>query len=149
MFSQTIADAICARLAEGEPLREICRSEGMPAWRTVYDWIGGNADFATRIAHARASGYDAIAEETLEIADDSRNDWMDKRAEEGDEKAGQFNGENVQRAKLRIETRLKLLAKWSPKKYGDKIELGGSVDVHSKIERITRRIVDGTGTGDA
>lgn len=149
MFDQAKADAICTRLAEGEPLREICRDADMPAWRTVYDWIEANSEFAARIARARTRGYDAIAEDVLEIADDSRNDWMDKRAEEGDEKAGQFNGEHVQRSKLRIDTRLKLLAKWDPKRYGDKVELGGSLDLNTKIERITRRIVDGTDPRDA
>jgi hypothetical protein len=28
--------------------------------------------------------------------------------------------------KLQIETRLKLLAKWSPKRYGDKLGIGGA-----------------------
>ena len=92
----------------------------MPAWRTVYDWIVAEPDFAARIAHARDLGYDAIAEDTLKIADDATNDYMERQ---GDAVAYHFNGEHVQRSKLRIETRLKLLAKWSPKKYGDKLDI--------------------------
>ena len=92
----------------------------MPAWRTVYDWIVAEPDFAARIAHARDLGYDAIAEDTLRIADDASNDYME-RLSEGEAAGYHFNGEHVQRSKLRIETRLKLLAKWSPKKYGDKV----------------------------
>ncbi|MNL64497.1 hypothetical protein D3C87_1887180 [compost metagenome] len=76
---------------------------------------------------ARQLGYDAIAEETLEIADDGRNDWMQK-VEEDEAPGWKLNGEHVQRSKLRIDTRLKLLAKWHPKKYGEKVtqELTGA-----------------------
>ena len=35
----------------------------------------------------------------------------------------------------------------APKKYGDKLELGGGLDINNKIERITRKIVDPSGTG--
>ena len=144
MFNQATADAICARLAEGEPLRQICRDAAMPAWRTVYDWIEAQPEFAARIACAREAGFDAIAEECLSIADDTSKDTMIVGSDDNSREAA--NTEWISRSKLRVETRLKLLAKWSPKRYGDKIELGGQLDVNSKIERITRRIVDGTGT---
>jgi len=65
-------------------------------------------------------GYDWMAEECLEIADDATNDWMEVYDEEGNV-SYKLNGEHVQRSKLRIETRLKLLAKFNPKKYSDKI----------------------------
>jgi hypothetical protein len=36
--------------------------------------------------------------------------------------------------KLQIETRLKLLAKWNPKKYGDRVQLAGDADSPLKVE---------------
>jgi hypothetical protein len=74
-------------------------------------------------------GFDAIAEEALEIADDGSNDWMERRRKDGSTEEV-VNSEHVQRSKLRIETRLKLLAKWSPKRYGDKQthSIGGDPD---------------------
>lgn len=41
----------------------------------------------------------------------------------------------IEHRKLRIETRLKLLAKWNPKKYGDKLDLnhGGEVAVKRSL----------------
>jgi hypothetical protein len=110
----------------------------MPAWRTVYDWMASNAGFAARIAHARALGYDAIAEECLEIADDTSCDTRVIGHDESEREAA--DTEWIGRSKLRIETRLKLLAKWDPKRYGDKVttEHTGSVG----IETITRRVVD-------
>ena len=38
-------------------------------------------------------------------------------------------GDMLGHRKLRIETRLKLLAKWSPKKYGEKMAVGGADDL--------------------
>ena len=120
-YTKATADEICNRIAEGEPLRPICRDKKI-AWRTVYHWLEDHKDFAERFAKARDIGYDAIAEEALEIADDGTNDWMERLDKDGEHAGYEFNKEHVQRSKLRIETRLKLLAKWNPKKYGDKLE---------------------------
>lgn len=122
-----VIERIISGLSEGTPLRELCRQDKMPNWRTVYDWISEDADLAARIAHAREVGYDAIAEDILDIADDGTNDWVERKRQDGSTDTV-LDGEHVQRSKLRIETRLKLLAKWSPKKYGDK----QTVDVGNK-----------------
>ena len=53
----------------------------------------------------------------LEIADNSTNDWMERRREDGTV-VTVLNGEHVQRSRLRIDTRKWLLAKLQPKKYG-------------------------------
>ena len=119
-YNPQTATTICEMLSEGIPLREICRKEGFPAWRTVYDWMKKDPELSTAIAYARDMGYDWMAEECLEIADDATNDWMEVYDEEGNV-SYKLNGEHVQRSKLRIETRLKLLAKFNPKKYSDKI----------------------------
>lgn len=94
----------------------------MPSWGTVYNWMEADAEFASLIARARERGEDSIAAECLEIADDSRNDYVDKLNANGEIVGKQLDSEHVQRSKLRIETRLKLLAKWNPKKYGEKIQ---------------------------
>jgi len=119
-----IADEICKRLASGEPLRAICRDEHMPHWTSVYDWITADEAFALRIAHARQLGHEAIAEQCLDIADDERHDWVTTQ------KGKITNEVAIGRAKLQVDTRLKLLAKWNPKKYGDsqRVELAGHLD---------------------
>jgi hypothetical protein len=125
-YDPLIAQQMCELLSEGIPLRQICReNEGFPAWRTVYDWMKRDPDLTAAIAHARDMGYDAMAEECLDIADNAGNDWMERLDAEGIPVGWQVNGENIQRSKLRIETRLKLLAKFNPKKYGDKIVHSG------------------------
>ena len=126
-YTKEIADSICEQLSIGVPLREICRQEGYPKWRTVYDWLAKDDEFSTRFAHARDVGHEALAQECLDIADNAENDWMLRENKDGSE-SWQLNGEHVQRSKLRIETRLKLLAKWNPKKYGDKVTHSGDAE---------------------
>ena len=116
-----IAEQIIEWISLGQTLRDFCRQEGMPSYRAVYRWMAKNEEFASRFAQARELGQDFIAEECLEIADDASNDWMEKIDKDGMAVGWQLNGDHVQRSKLRIETRLKLLAKWNPKKYGDRV----------------------------
>lgn len=99
----------------------------MPAWRTVYDWMDADANFAASIARARISGFDAIAAECLEIADTPLEGVETTTKPNGDieEKRGDMLGHR----KLQIETRLKLLAKWDPKRYGEKLAVGGADDL--------------------
>jgi terminase small subunit-like protein len=119
------ADAIIAWISEGKPLREFCRQEGSPAWRTVYDWLEANVDFAARFVRARDMGADAIAEEALEIANTPLEGV--RREMGGKDGPKEIYEDMLGHRKLQVETRLKLLAKWHPKKYGDKIDhtLGG------------------------
>lgn len=134
-YSQELCEEICERLSQGEPLRQICRSEHMPTWRSVYRWMDDHPDFRTSIAHARELGYDAIAEECFDIADDATNDWMERKDKQGND-VTEFNKEHVQRSKLRIWTRTQLLAKWNPKKYGDRqqIDLKAQVNINDMSE---------------
>ncbi|MBQ5963158.1 terminase [Massilia sp. ZL223] len=122
-YTQEIADEICERLAKGEPLAEICRFDNMPAVRTVSDWKASNAAFSADFARAREEGYDQIAADCLKIADETSNDTV--YGENGERP----NTEWISRSKLRIETRLKLLAKWDPKRYGEKLAIGGAADL--------------------
>lgn len=143
-YSQEIADKVCERISQGEPLRQICRDEGMPSYGAIYDWLEVNTDFASRFARARVIGFDVIAESALEIADDATNDWMERLDRDAQGIGWQLNGDHVQRSKLRIETRLKLLAKWDPKRYGDKIqtEHTGPNGGPMQVEEVRRTVVD-------
>lgn len=112
-YSEALEEEIFERLSMGEPLAEICRDETMPGLRTIYNWEQSIEGFLARIARLREVGYDMIAADTLRIADNSDDDY------EETENGPRFNAENVMRSKLRVETRLKLLAKWDRKRYGE------------------------------
>ena len=124
-YTPELAAEICERLSDGEPLRQICRDEHMPAWTAIYAWAAQDKALSERIAQAREQGYDAIAEDLLAIADTPLM---------GDTETSSANGLTITRQdmlghrKLQIETRLKLLAKWNPKKYGDRQIVAGDKD---------------------
>ncbi|MGO4334966.1 terminase small subunit protein [Labrys sp. KB_33_2] len=141
-FTQDIADAICERLANGESLRSICLDGNMPAQSTVFRWLAANASFREQYAHAREAQADALFDESLDIADDGSNDWM--RRNDPENAGWQANGENIQRSKLRIETRRWMAGKLRPKVYGEKtaVEHGVSGEVSELLKAI-----DGTTRG--
>lgn len=126
-YTVALGKAICARLSKGEPLAQICRDEGMPGVQTVNDWKAAHAEFSVAIARAREDGYDALAAQCLEIANTPLEGIETTLKDDGrvEEKRGDMLGHR----KLQIETRLKLLAKWDPRRYGDKIAIGGADDL--------------------
>lgn len=122
-YDPEIARIICEQLSEGVPLRQICRdNDGFPAWRTVYDWMGKDKALSASIARARDIGYDALAEECLLIADTPQFGQVQTMTDKGSSTTVE---DMLGHRKLQIETRLKLLAKFHPTKYGDRVAIEG------------------------
>lgn len=97
----------------------------MPAQSTIMAWLDGSRpEFSEQYARAREAQADKLAEEALQIADDGRSDtYLDA---EGNERT---DTEVIQRSKLRVDTRKWLASKMAPKKYGDKVAIGGADDL--------------------
>ena len=77
-FKQEIFDVVCDRLASGESLRTICSSDDMPPPATFLGWVDSDEKLAEQYTRARELQADAIFDEVIDIADDARNDWMEK-----------------------------------------------------------------------
>lgn len=92
------------RLGQGEPLTAICADLGV-CDDTVRNWMEKDEAISRVIARAREEGEQTIA----------------FRARQTARGQGDSTGD-VQRDKLIIETDLKLLAKFNPKRWGDKIQ---------------------------
>lgn len=109
-------------ISEGKPLRAFCRQEGKPSFRTVYRWMEANDKLSSRIARAREHGFDALAGQCLDLADEEP-DLLEK---------GGYDSGHTNWKKLQIWTRLQLLAKWDPSRYGDKhqVQHGGGISVN-------------------
>lgn len=145
-YTPEIAQEMCNLLAEGVPLQEICRMEGFPKWRTIYDWMyrddqavaaGKGVGLSASIARAREIGYDALAEQCLIIADTpqmGKKTVFSSGGEEDKSSVTVTEEEMLGHRKLQIETRLKLLAKWDPKRFGDRVQLAGDADNPLKVE---------------
>ncbi len=147
-YSPEITAEICERLSNGEPLRQICRDDHIPAWQTIYDWMyrddelgEGGVGLSRAIARARELGYDALAEQCLIIADTPQMGRKTVYASSGDDKKESVTvteEEMLGHRRNQIETRLKLLAKWDPKRFGDRVALTGAdnappIQVESKL----------------
>lgn len=148
LHTPELIELICERLAEGTPLAEICRGEGMPAYRTVKDWIDDDARYpgvGAVIARAREAGEDRIASDCLVIADTpiaAEVVTIERRevkrtqeqidagipAEYEEVVVERRREDAIQHRKLQIDTRLKLLAKFNPKRWGDRQTLAGDPD---------------------
>lgn len=139
-FTQEIADAICERIAEGESLRTICRDDEMPNRSTVFRWLAARPEFSDQYARAREAQAEALFEDMLEIADDASGDT--KIVGRDGEEREVCDTEFVQRSKLRIDTRKWMAGKLAPKKYGEKLELGGKVAVEHGVDDETKAWLD-------
>lgn len=117
-------EALLTWIAQGRMLTHFCELPDSPSMTTVYNWLRKDKEFAAAYAHAREVGFDVLAEACLDIADDSSQDTM--HTEQGE----RCDTEWVARSKLRIWTRLELLKRWDPKRYGEmqKIAVGGDKD---------------------
>lgn len=106
IYDPEVVDELLARLRTGDTLRQVCKLDWMPSASTVMDWVREDREgFSARYALAREIGALTMADEILEIADNK--------------------GEDVQRDRLRVDTRKWLLAKVLPKVYGDKTMVSG------------------------
>jgi len=129
-YTDELADAICERIAGGESLRAICADGKMPCKASVMLWLRKEPSFQTSYAQARARQTEHMADEILEIADDSSQDT------EYGENGPKPNSEWIARSRLRVDARLKLMALLNPKKYGKKLAL----EVND--ERTPRQLTD-------
>ena len=127
-YTEETALRICERIANGESLKAICEDESMPSQSTVFKWLSEQPSFSERYAHARDAQADALFDDILTIADDGRNDWMQRNF--GEESRWVENGEAIRRSQLRIDARKWMASKLKPKKYGDRLDLNhsGSID---------------------
>ena len=83
---------------------------------------------AQQYARARDFGYEIMADEIIEIADDGTNDWMKRQQRNGSIETV-TNKDHLERSRQRIDARKWLLSKALPKKYGDKQTIDGKFSV--------------------
>jgi hypothetical protein len=116
-YNPEIAEIICDRIAEGQSLRRICLDPNMPARSTILGWLEEREEFASEYSLARRIQIEDLADEILEIADDTSNDWIEREGPDG-KKYRVSNPDGLRRSKLQIGAREWLISKLMPKKYG-------------------------------
>lgn len=140
-YTDEVAEQICDRIANGESLRTVCSGDDMPDKTTVLRWLGDEdrGSFRTQYARARELQADFYAEAIIEIADDGTNDtYLD---DEGNKRTDQ---DVIARSRLRVDARKWYASKLAPKKYGDKVAIGGADDLPpikvSRIELVAMKV---------
>ena len=124
-YNKEDGETICYALSEGNSLLSICEAMGI-AYATAHRWEQDIPEHADNSARARAIGYRALSEQCLQIADTPM--IGEERTVKADGTIEVREGDMLGHRKLQIDTRLRLLGKWAPKVYGDKLALGGDPD---------------------
>ena len=104
-------DIICARIAGGKSLRTICLDEDLPTPQGVRKWLNADKDgeLVAQYARARGEQADHYADEIITIADNENLTPEDRR--------------------IKIDARKWVASKLKPRRYGDKLALGGADDL--------------------
>jgi hypothetical protein len=100
----------------------------MPAMQTFWRWLREIAAFREQYARAKQEAADALVEEMLDIADDATGDYA-----EDEQGRIRFNSENVQRSRLKIETRKWIASKLKPQRYGERLDLQHGVQTENPL----------------
>jgi hypothetical protein len=126
-YTEEQAAAICDWIAGGRSLVSYCKRKGTPNYRTVTRWLKEQPAFQAdyRLAHEHQAAY--LAEEILDLSDKQRLTKVSSKYSGGEVVV--VTKDNVERTRLQIDARKWYAAKLAPKKYGDKLELGGVVGV--------------------
>jgi hypothetical protein len=115
---------VFAALARGETTSQIC--EANPHWTLtasqIHLRIVDSEELYAEYLRARRAAILGISEGVLPIADDGKNDFMEKEASNGNTYTA-ANHENVQRSKLRIDVRMRLLESLDPNTFGKRVDL--------------------------
>lgn len=112
---QDLAQELIDWVQAGGTIRGWAAQPGKVSFTTVYKWAEKDEEFSLRLGKARESGCHAMAEECLIISSTKPDDPL-----------------MLGWHKLRIDTNLRLMAKWNPARYGDRqsVDHGGSVSIN-------------------
>jgi hypothetical protein len=138
-FTAEVSARICELIAVGHSLRQICEQPGFPDRTTVHRWLQKpeREDFRLQYARAREAQADTFADEIHDIADTPMRVRKITKPDGGTETITEGM---VEHRRLQIDARKWLAGKLKPKKYGEKLELSGSVGVPLTDDELESRI---------
>jgi hypothetical protein len=106
LYSEALVETICNRIAAGESMRSVCRSEGMPDRQTVLNWLDTHEEFSAKYARARLHQADSVDDDIVDMLDEVKTGTLDPQA-----------------ARVLLAGYQWRASKLSPKKYGDRVDL--------------------------
>jgi hypothetical protein len=128
MQFENMFDRVLEEMAEGRPIAHILRRDARGYESSTYiDWIKKDPQRTIRYENAQLLYAEKLGSEIIEIAD------------------AEDTAEDVQRSKLRIDSRKWLMGVYNKRRYGDTktIELGGSISITDALAQARNRVIDG------
>lgn len=119
-YSPELATEICLRIACGESLAAICRSDGMPGYRTVMTWLTLHEGFQQDYTLAREAQGDADADAVSDLAAKIEAGKLDPIA-----------------GRVVIDAKKWTAGKRKPFKYGDKTTVEHTGQIGLNIAQLT------------
>lgn len=130
-LTKELGEQICELVAKGYTLRQI---EGKLdiSRETIITWVvQGEAKkegfiwFSDLYARAREVQVEIWGDDLVDISDDGSNDWYQRESKDGSKSWIACDQENINRSRLRVDSRKWLMSKRMPKKYGEKLQHTG------------------------
>lgn len=113
IYTEEIADRILEGIANGQSLVTVLKmGEDLPGYSTVMQWLRKNPEFAANYARAREDQADHDADKIGDIAELVLHNRVDPQA-----------------ARVAIDAYKWAAGKRKPKIYGEKLSVGGAVDL--------------------
>ena len=143
-FSQEIVAAVCAEIARGKKLVDVCEMDGMPSRPAFYKWMKTHPGVVDMYARAREERADLIADEILEIADAPIEEPEDE-----DVAAKVKFRQSLEQRRQMIDARKWAAAKLNPKVYGDRVNLDADIRMPVSDEQLKSRLAQLIGKAGA
>ena len=120
---KAIQDGFCRLIASGLSVKKACDIEGMPNKDTIYSWLFEDAEFSDQYTRARERRADARAERIDEICE---------RVDTGELKPDA--------ARVIIDAEKWQAGKENAKRYGDRLQLDGDMNVKLSDNQLDAKI---------
>lgn len=145
-YTDDLAAHICGEMAEGRSLKSICADAEMPNIATVFRWLADDRYVSFRDNYARAMDMRAQAmfEDMIDAASERLTDEFVTITEKDDGSIVRSTQimDNVRRSDLKARSIQWALARMSPKKYGDKMQVESKVDITQHYNEDDNAILD-------
>ena len=144
IYTEELAATICSRLSMGESLRSVCRDEDMPGLTTVFTWFQEKDGFRAQYETAKIESADSHADLIVDMADNIEGSPVLVNGEIQYDKDGEvirvIDAAAIAHAKLKVDARKWAASKLKPRKYGEKLAIGGDED--APPIKLTRTVID-------
>ncbi len=130
-YTDELAHEICRAISINTfGLGKLCQmNPHWPCRQTINEWRLDHEEFRQKYYEARKFQIDLLAEDMIDIADDTCNDTIMRQGHDGQEKA-YVNAEWINRSRLRVDTRKWMASRLLPGIYGEKTEQKIQVSTH-------------------